>query len=1309
MKIKKYLHLVFLGKRLKPWAVAKAFFGFALLHKIYLKFKILNKVSISKPAKFFLKLILSAQLILHPVYMFGYPESGSNESNSNTALEPSFDEAGNPLLYPFPKDKLLEKVSLLADLATAIENRTWTQTLQQNPQLQKVARELKELYLLSEQSAQHVTQNRDPNTKQLSEIVTLRTVTFSNPSSRPIRINIETVTVNHDPTNRTLILEGRNANRQVVIRQYIPNMDIIDYKYDSEFLFVLDKNKGLLVVHKPFATIYLGKAPIPFIYAPSSFISKLEPGQRANLRVDINTDFSRPPNTITASAKNGMEQNIDGEPIFTRGDLNFFTLNSKGEKILEHNISRKHLRLWATINLKMVQDMVKYMTTPNLPTPSKLLFKKPSKLLPEVDGALFEELLTTQERELLSQSGQTQQQFLLGALLMNKVLERIRAAGLSNVQDIIELAENTEISESKRPLADWIASYGAINKPPIDLENPRPLSTEQQSTLEQWIKSHNLKDSTNINLQQLLNGITRWDGTLNTAEILGLQNINEQKTKNTSSGLRKIAHIAKNIINTKEDAWKWSGTAMTAVFALAISGFFTRDTMYIDAMVHNKHSAFPHAAALIVVPVMFLMATLYLSAPVLQIVKFLDNMRSKFFNTPPGQTFSNFFQQWKSQDIFARLGLFFLRSSAIITLSTIQVISLITSQPHFLHAVRRGVNPFKKVTPDSDIGRVVGLAKDSYLGLSPPWGIGQSSTESEQKNNLQILEQEKQRQIHMLARLISTIAIGGNENINPRELLLFTGRRGPYRDALNTIIGPNSASSDTSPSRQKFLRWKWVYVYLKLLKIIENSNRLDITREITNITKGDLHFYLAEAEKEAEKFNQHTSIQQRAEVLKPLVASAGFQALRLPFATLHKYFETMINVVPGKFEIGQSLKDFFVDHIATVFLAQNLTIRSSYDFPNIARGTAIDVNNPVLTGELHLIDTPFSMLMHLGFGIIKYNVLYGETTIQKMADEIRQLFADPVIFLPQYAEGENTRSWSQEVSARWHQITTTGERQNLGSDVDKEFHLKWASFPFYVSLLTALRYFMPGSQSTFAESLLAAIFLLTTGPLLINSFWIINAGATHRLKAEIQKNKQKIGELKIILKQIISKSYPDLESLRSDYQKVLTDITNFYTLERTLKTSKVRKLFVALNIASNTQVSPIIHESLKQLNVENLQNLSVEQMQDRAKKLLDNISKTRSPFVNQKSIGGETTALLAVAVITSVIAFELINWTGDSNFLNTENLIITIIGSLIAVKAFKQFYRAKRDWKAYLVRNVRHGQGAIKRGCQRVFTPRPPR
>ncbi len=286
-------------------------------------------------------------------------------------------------------------------------------------------------------------------------------------------------------------------------------------------------------------------------------------------------------------------------------------------------------------------------------------------------------------------------------------------------------------------------------------------------------------------------------------------------------------------------------------------------------------------------------------------------------------------------------------------------------QRTFFSAAKKGLNPFKYISKDSETGKLLNLEKSGFVGIGRP-----SYTRAQQNNeiNLKIqqLLSEQKRSIEMAAWLLATKAISEKYELDPASLFLVAENQQVSSQEISKIL--------SDPDLKK--RWE-----LLSAKLINEFKTLD-TFSVVNLKKGltkEQFAKLYEAAKiAAEKLNELPKYKIELKT-RYLQFKKGLAFLKNWAVNLGDKESTFLKqVIPGKFVSQQVNQDFPVDQAIMTVL------------PGIA-GDQADLKNPTyLAADAKKMTFTSDAQMYSIVGNVYGHLVSSAATLSLLNDSVKE-------------------------------------------------------------------------------------------------------------------------------------------------------------------------------------------------------------------------------------------------------------------------------------------------------------------------------
>jgi hypothetical protein len=258
--------------------------------------------------------------------------------------------------------------------------------------------------------------------------------------------------------------------------------------------------------------------------------------------------------------------------------------------------------------------------------------------------------------------------------------------------------------------------------------------------------------------------------------------------------------------------------------------------------------------------------------------------------------------------------------SMIVTPYWKSLIEGLLGQRTFFSAARRGLNPFKRISKDSELGKSLNLEKSSFVGLGLPLPLSLDSKAANQAEgkdnylakaqqakeiNLKIQEalSEQKKSIEMTAWLLATKALSEKYQLDPATLYITSELKKVNSEEVSKILSDEA------------LKKKWEILSAQLIKEFKNLETFKIENLRTAISAEQFASLYSIAQDSVEKLSKQSAnrieLQSRFLRFKKGLNSAKDWAVNLG----EKESKFLKQVVPGKYVGQQVNQDFPVDQI----------------------------------------------------------------------------------------------------------------------------------------------------------------------------------------------------------------------------------------------------------------------------------------------------------------------------------------------------------------------------------------------------------
>jgi hypothetical protein len=388
----------------------------------------------------------------------------------------------------------------------------------------------------------------------------------------------------------------------------------------------------------------------------------------------------------------------------------------------------------------------------------------------------------------------------------------------------------------------------------------------------------------------------------------------------------------------------------------------------------------------------------------------------------------------------------------------------IFQQRAFLSAVEHGVNPFKLIQPESDLGRALGITKPERVGmmsLSLPPGNATSARDAIKKMNDLIKEKHdrkieiqsalvvQKRRVTQLAMMLSTAIISEKYQVDPATLVsLMSGDIDI--EHLYTI----------HKDSKKFQNWKILTEEIIKNILSENSSLL-INQDIPEIDPKEL---LAFAQLAIEKATALQKMPQLRQTLKFLYIAArdiGEKIVNnIPFVNLgRERLSHLKSLYVNRFIAEQGRREFWTDFPVSVILYGMVGGRANSSDPkNLSAGTTMYIGDTevalpwyyFMTNPMHMYDMFYTAFAGLFTSFARMTLVFQE--IQKSQSERTYT---PKEYIELKSDERKQGIWSAFWD--WTRGVADFENSDLGGVFIKSYTARIATMQAGLVMTTVLR------------------------------------------------------------------------------------------------------------------------------------------------------------------------------------------------------------------------------------------------------------
>ena len=1297
-------------------------------------FNIFYKVitSLKKQLRAFLYVIVCSQLCIAPIY--AYPQAANNQGpNDISGIIRNLQEIDNHI-----QDR--ETFSVFEEMQPfiqALEEGRVLDYLREHPEI----REKMDLFLIADQRVESISHQLDPKTNTMVESVS-NTMELNGKKNRSVHVVSENVQVKYDPSSKELVFEGV-VNDRVVLRQYIPNMNVVDYVHDNDVLVVLDRKKGLLLVDMTFARTYLGSTPLPVTEVLVPILKYMDTNVPADFIRTINVEFidrtTRLPDILPEGIRDQYTNFLD-KTVFFAGDLLISYTDKEGHKHLVQFLKRSEIAFLINSTYKKISLMVGGISN-NFQSSLEDMEKRAKE-----KRETREQTEQGQENAVL-RDGNTLLRYNISALFTKEALHKLTQAGEAMQtrmqqlkalppRDAIVFEEWKENFNRVMPqISEWKESFENLppGKKPGEAENKtvdkllrqsrdQAESSAREDLFENLIDKSRVGKDLSDKLQQSPEERKAQGSVFTTEDMFVL----DQKpfSVEAAGALGKLAGWAKSAGKAIDKGWSFVERNKIETFvyvtsAVALFSFITQKSSYMDGAAFYSATSLPNVFALMVLlPVLFITIAVVTRGPYLRL-----------FNK------SNELTDWKSMNIPTKVvstGYKFV-SKAIYPFW--HYLAKAVGQPHFFPALQKGLNPFRNIVPSSDIGEIAGIEKFTRLGMQLPQ-YKKDSESFHQMRQLQNTAVAKKYRQETLAWLMAVIALTQSKSVDPVQAVIFGSNILDWKKVVKGYEDINS-------------RIKIMWVMKHLLKEIKKLGEIDMRKEIAELEPEMIVRYYRRTQELAANIESRSDNSKRWNWRVRFYKTMQFLKNRTVLGHVSSFQKIMlVNEAvsnglrennPNQYQTQRVTREFVGDHIPVVLVPIMSTDRASLLFEHFEK-TALNANGSFLSGGPHIQEVGMNTVAHFFIVSAQTGMVFGDkrAVIQKNYDNVNDNYR------PSEYYSEPVRGTQQPVNdylkhAFFDYIfKTKGKPNGFGEIMWSRYKARFLSLQMTLLLLTSLRWVV--TDSTFTESFMGALFFHLAGWWLFGFPWDIIAGGSNLNKTRLEQSKERLRKLHLRLSRVSDGRVEDKKSFFEEYKTSLKEVLTLYSFlspeeeESELKKRKEKQkgVFRTKLINSVQEVNPDLRNYLVDFDAEKELPVSedIKQIQDTAREL-KNILLESPPLHTEYShsadrilsylFGGVLSTYLAVHWL-SVLSFDkdylnwgTIGWWTLGHFLGMF-MIYQISAEGFYYKRFmgtkpgrglsKSLGFLKRGWTEHFSNRILNGYGAIRRACERGFSSR---
>ncbi len=1126
-----------------------------------------------------------------------------------------------------------------------------------------------------------------------------RTFFLNDYTEHPPDIQVTDIRVQYDPSKRAIVFEGI-VNNRVVLKQYAPTFDVVTYITDPELLVVMDENKGLFLVDMSLVKESLAHISIPII--PIATRALKDPSA---VMSSLSMEFVIPQRTEIPAISEEFKPILDlnGRSLIKAGDLIVSYEDAQGEKTLHQYIDRSELYGWIRETYNILYIMISFVA-PELMNSKKRYDK-------------FVNEITVQQEE---NKDTPILEYVVSALFTKHAIRRfIRAMdGISTRLKNLDLTDRHTLA-----LEDWnqgVLAFreqeNAFSKEAVVEAESRTQSSQPTSELKQY-----------------------------------KEKIQDVKVK----AFRKLAFLtnkSKNIIThdtTKVMGWSalilYGGTLLLPEQYTLIMNYMLHLFQYQDKGTTYAFTTMVNLLSLgLFVPAVAVLLSSglpYYYKVKAQVIKFFGDLLSKDF--PSEGVANEKFEEWfnvskvgeaeqSTLKRFVNLNNFVgvsLKTVAITIVPFWERITNVIGQPHFFSALQRGLNPLKKINPDSNIGQLMKskgmeLTKPTLLGTQgwiPGWKW-LSGDRYYQHRELQNAYETQDNTIKSIAWVMATLATAGHAEINPEELLLY-GAAINKEDRLKVL-------SD------KDLKLELDWVMLNLINHLKTIESIDWNTELSNpqmieqlISSYKKAQLLAERFKSKSKLGRFVSKFVHSDQMKKFRNVVNAQTV----TSWNKQQRKYLDGVPLEFVVGRAAPEAFWDNLATTSIS--VTYGGEVSRAELENVTALGQDSSNLffaSSDPHFNDMMQNWNIHLFIAAGRTALTFMETSsrIEDAHKEAQEIYKTPIPEAEDYVQG----FFSYLYHGLFYPFVSGGEQDNLGDVLYRQEKSRMRLIQLNLLSFIGLRSFLVEDQPL-SEVTMAAVMFYFAALWVYGWPWMVLQSGGKLNHNYLKKNEEKIKNVLIQFVNVSNGVSSNEQAVREEYRQALSNLSDLYVIK---SRSRLMQMVVKVVEKSQSRRLQSMLESIgfsdgeiemfKQQRFDDLaQRHSIESIQNISKLFSQQIAKHPPLPTQENGVGKNASIFYFGAVLSTVLALSLLVKTYQSEWLNADNLLFWIGTHVLGITVVYQMFKRglihdkevngeyRRSFKNIAVdkiqkitdsttEKIEQVKSAIKGSCQKVFS-----
>lgn len=680
----------------------------------------------------------------------------------------------------------------------------------------------------------------------------------------------------------------------IVARHIIPNLDLVGMVHDSEMLLLLDRKGKLHAIDMGYVISQVFQNPIPTF--KKLWESQTELNLEAqDVRLEFITRGVQPVNVGDAV----VPLNRNGEPVFTAGDLLVRYNEGSKEKVLgvfSRQVTYDRIREGSAL-LASLSSLI---------TPDKQIIEFFSK-----NEGKIESLIQTKVQQLTAAAE-------VFSPLQNFDVNQLKA--LAGRMNSIE-TEYKPAAVDQFTLAEWARDYEQIKANATDAEKADYFAKRAKS-LQETAVGDEAKKIYRDGYNQFLADLEAQQ-RLQTSEGMGKgwQLLTDQAARQNPFDTGK-AKAEKPPASDRSTEWKIIG-AVTAGTVAYLSGAFMYtgmetlqniqilswlyDNLYTEVMkdlMYRIPLAKSVLAWIAVIP--GALATSMFLGKVIDLLAIANKNKSTAFAVFVRDIQKTWGTSMKDMQRIISAG---MRAYSFIVYPYLRVtIETVLRQKSFLSAYENGLNPLRRISPNSATGQELGLQKSEYVGLNNPAARNMPDVTAKKKQIQSALSLQKTR-VDSLAWVLATMVVAEKSGIDPATLLQASDQR-VTPDDIRKIF------SDPAKERE------WELLSDEIRKDLTAKNALTLKQEVNSLSPEKIAEFYLSAQETAKKISAMSEVRQKAALRWKKMKTTPVDTLNFLLLENGKSDALFLrSLVTDEFVSKQVNQEFRTDHLMVVLIS----------------------------------------------------------------------------------------------------------------------------------------------------------------------------------------------------------------------------------------------------------------------------------------------------------------------------------------------------------------------------------------------------